>query len=512
MATVTGTNNSDLLDALDGVTNGADSIFGPGGNDIIRSRLGANSLFGGDDIDTASYVDSAVAVQVNLLTDVATGGWAEGDVFDSIENVTGSAHDDFLVGNGFDNVLRGLQDNDNLKGGGGDDRLEGGSGNDMLKGGGGEDTLNGDGGIDTVAYNESDEGVSVSLSVGLGDGGHDEIDELNSIENVIGSDHGDQLYGNGYANVLRGLKGNDELVGGDGSDTLLGEDNNDELFGQTGADTLSGGNGQDILDGGTGDDTMTGGAGGDRYTVDSQGDTVIEAVSSGSDAVWAKVSYVLAAAADVETLRTNNINDTAAINLTGNGQENYLIGNDGMNSLDGGASVDTMQGEGGNDTYYVDNAGDAVLETVDSGADVVRAALSYQLTAGSWVEALTAVNGASTAPQTLIGNDHTQTIVGNAGLSVLRGLGGNDQLQGMAGNDTLTGGAGGDKFLFNTALNAATNVDTVTDMTAGVDTIRLDDAHFAGIGRCGRAERRCLPHRCGGCRRRGSHCLQQRHR
>ena len=39
-----------------------------------------------------------------------------------------------------------------------------------------------------------------------------------------------------------------------------------------------------------------------------------------------------------------------------------------------------------------------------------------------------------------------------------------------------------DKFLFNTALNAATNVDTITDMTAGVDIIRLDDAFFAGIG------------------------------
>ena len=140
MATVTGTNNSDLLDALDGVTNGADSIFGLGGNDIIRSRLGADSLFGGDDIDTASYVDSAVAVQVNLLTDVATGGWAEGDVFDSIENVTGSAHDDFLVGNGFDNVLRGLQDNDNLKGGPGKDKLFGGGGKDIAIGGPGTDT------------------------------------------------------------------------------------------------------------------------------------------------------------------------------------------------------------------------------------------------------------------------------------------------------------------------------------------------------------------------------------
>ena len=55
----------------------------------------------------------------------------------------------------------------------------------------------------------------------------------------------------------------------------------------------------------------------------------------------------------------------------------------------------------------------------------------------------------------------------------------------MAGNDTLTGGAGNDKFLFNTALNAATNVDTITDMTVVDDIIRLDDAFFAGIGPVG---------------------------
>ena len=101
------------------------------------------------------------------------------------------------------------------------------------------------------------------------------------------------------------------------------------------------------------------------------------------------------------------------------------------------------------------------------------------------MEGLTAVNGASIAPQTLIGNDFTQVIVGNAGISVLRGLGGHDQLQGMAGHDTLTGGAGNDKFLFNTALNAATNVDNITDMAAGVDIIRLDDAVLAGIGAVG---------------------------
>ena len=38
------------------------------------------------------------------------------------------------------------------------------------------------------------------------------------------------------------------------------------------------------------------------------------------------------------------------------------------------------------------------------------------------------------------------------------------------------GGIGGDQFVFNTALNAATNVDRVTDFNAAADTIVLENA------------------------------------
>ena len=48
--------------------------------------------------DTAAYTGSAVAVTVNLGTNTATGGDAEGDTFTSIENLAGSAFDDTLTG------------------------------------------------------------------------------------------------------------------------------------------------------------------------------------------------------------------------------------------------------------------------------------------------------------------------------------------------------------------------------------------------------------------------------
>src|SRR6185369_665709 len=57
----------------------------------------------------------------------------------TIENATGSAGNDVIIGNDAANVLDGGAGNDNLDGGNGDDELRGGSGNDLLKGGSGAD-------------------------------------------------------------------------------------------------------------------------------------------------------------------------------------------------------------------------------------------------------------------------------------------------------------------------------------------------------------------------------------
>jgi Ca2+-binding RTX toxin-like protein len=461
MATVFGTDNSETLNALDEVTNladtifgfgGDDDIFGLGGNDLILGGLGADDINGGSGSDTADYTDSAVGVTVNLGNGTGGGGTAEGDKLTSIENVTGSSHADFLIGNDGNNVLTGLDDNDILKGGGGSDTLFGGSGADTLKGGGGADILNGGSGNDTADYFDSSAGVVVSLITDTAGNGDAEGDELNSIENLNGSAYADHLYGQDGVNVLVGRDGDDTLKGFGANDTLRGED------------------GDDYMDGGSGADGMVGGLGDDIYIVDNAGDAVTEGAGEGSDTVRVSTSWTMTAGADIELLETTDETDNVAINLSGNASGNQIIGNDGNNTINGGGGVDQMIGRSGNDTYFVENAGDSVTEASGQGTDQVRTSVSWTLTAGADVETLRTTNDAGVGAINL---------TANASGNILRGNNGANVLNGRDGNDELTGLGGADSYLFDTALNAATNLDTITDFNVADDTIRLDDDIFS---------------------------------
>jgi Ca2+-binding RTX toxin-like protein len=96
-------------------------------------------------------------------------GDALGDTYLNIENLTGSAFQDILVGDDGINVLDG---------GLGRDSLSGGAGNDTLVGGAGADSLVGSEGVDIASYATALAGVTASLatpSVNTGDAAGDSL-------------------------------------------------------------------------------------------------------------------------------------------------------------------------------------------------------------------------------------------------------------------------------------------------------------------------------------------------
>ena len=168
-------------------------------------------------------------------------------------------------------------------------------------------------------------------------------------------------------------------------------------------------------------------------------------------------------------------NDT----LTGNANANVINGLAGNDTLNGGAGVDTLVGGLGNDTYVVDSTTDTITENASEGTDLVQSSVTFSLASILNVENLTltgstAINGT--------GNTLNNTITGNTGANSLSGGDGNDFLFGGLGNDTLTGGAGVDHFVFNTALNASSNKDTITDFVSGTDKIDLENAVMSALG------------------------------
>ena len=115
---------------------GVNRLDGADGDDTLVGGGGADHLVGGTGNDTASYGDHYGSIFVNLGTGLGFGNAAQGDTYDSIENLTGSLFVDVLIGDAGVNVL------------------DGGEGDDILVGGIGADVLIGGGGIDTVSYED----------------------------------------------------------------------------------------------------------------------------------------------------------------------------------------------------------------------------------------------------------------------------------------------------------------------------------------------------------------------
>jgi Ca2+-binding RTX toxin-like protein len=131
---------------------GNDAIAAGPGDDTIRGGFGSDSIDGGPGTDTATYDERGPSqpISVTLATLGGDGEPGENDVLAGVENVTGGASSDVLVGDDGPNLLIGGGGLNTLSGNAGNDVLVGGDARDVITGGPGQDQLVGGGDDDSL--------------------------------------------------------------------------------------------------------------------------------------------------------------------------------------------------------------------------------------------------------------------------------------------------------------------------------------------------------------------------
>jgi Ca2+-binding RTX toxin-like protein len=129
-------------------------------------------------------------------------------------------------------------------------------------------------------------------------------------------------------------------------------------------------------------------------------------------------------------------------------------------------------------------AGDTGLELVSIGTGTAASAditgtKALNVDASAVLNGLTLIGNAGA--NALTGTNYNDSIVGGAGKDVISGGAGADYIYGGLGSDALTGGDGQDYFVFDTAPNASSNKDTITDFMPNIDKIALSKSIFQGL-------------------------------
>lgn len=458
---------TDTLGGFEGVIGSAfaDILTGSAANDIIDggASVANDTLTGGAGVDTVSFASVGTGVTVNLGTTTAQNTVGAGtDTITLFENLTGSAFNDTLTGDGNANVIEG---------------------------GLGDDAINGGAGTDTASYEGSTAAVTVNLglttaqnTIGAGS------DTLSAIENLTGSGFADNLTGSSASNAIDGGFGNDTIAAGSGNDTVTGGAGNDLIDGGSGTDTsVYSGNRADysIVSARTGTKTsliITGKDGADTLTGIEQlqfADGLFAAptiLTTGNDTYTGTVAGDL-----VQGLAGNDTISGAAGN-------DYLDGGDGADALNGDAGDDTLSGGTGNDILN----GGVGFDTAEFSATRANYVIfTNQLTGvtsvtdlraggGDGVDVLSSVEQLRFADQTNVlptyltaGNDiytggaADETIYGLDGSDTINGAAGSDTIYGGLGNDTLDGGLGNDA-LIGGAGNDIYTVDATADVVVEV--------------------------------------------
>lgn len=468
-------NGNDGNDTLIGGA-GSDILRGDAGDDRLAGGAGGDQLYGGSGIDTVDYRTSAAGVIVNLTTNVAGGGDAQGDQFADglIENIDGSDFSDFLGGSSVANVLKGL---------GGDDLMHGGAGNDSFDGGAG---------LDGVIYNGDradyviDFAARTITDINLANG-DDGTDSFTGVEFVM------------FADETISLTNQDPVAGTPGPVDQNPVDNAAfsyvvpaTAFSDPDGDTL------------TYSATLSNGSALPAWLVFAPGTRTFSFASGAPTAFIGQTFTVRVTASDGQSSASSDFNITIAqgvgATITGTGGNdslpgtfrseaiNALAGNDtvhgsaGADAIDGGDGVDIMSYAASSAAVTISLAGgagsggDAAGDTLANIEDLIGSVSADQLTGNALFNNIDAGAG----DDIVFGGDGNDTLGGNAGNDTLRGEAGNDYLMGGSGADILDGGDGVDFAHYYYSSMRAGNDPVTTGVTADLQNSALNTGFAAG--------------------------------
>jgi Ca2+-binding RTX toxin-like protein len=308
---------------------------------------------------------------------------------------------------------------------------------------------------DTFTLFSNDVGIYDVTMIGNRSSNIDVSLTLNAV-NLTGNIGNNRLVGNAFNNIIDGKGGVDVMIGGAGDDTYYvystndtvienpGEGNDGIILVIQGLDTYtlpnniekvrSGGfycrrvNGNSlnniidgynfrIIDGGAGEDTLIGNIDTNFYIVDNVNDVIIEPNPSKAsfDYVESSVTWTLG-----DYLEELTLTGSANINGTGNSLKNTINGNSGNNIIDGKGGIDRMVGGLGDDTYYIDNVYDFVLERANEGTDTIISIVSWRID-GYHDYAFENITLDGYTNIDAIGNYRSNILIGNPGNNMLIG-------------------------------------------------------------------------------------------
>ncbi|MGF1719042.1 hypothetical protein L4D20_03240 [Vibrio kyushuensis] len=422
-----------------------------------------------------------------------------------------------------DTIIGSSNNDQSLKGTDSDDKINALAGNDTIIGSQGNDRIDGGDGSDTVDYSAS-EGLRVTALNQWSERGKEyeansdnpiyivqeggpklnyfevnaedcagpdsllkhgkeglNIDVLENVEKLVGSDFADTFLLRDSNDVVDGGGGNDWIQLGGGDDQASGGAGNDKIFGGKGDDQFKGYGdqslGNDTLDGGEGFDTANYWyqKGHINASVDANGNIAVEQVSSSkshSDEENADFTDTLINVEAIVGTRgedhydMSNLDNGVGITITDNSEQasdDFAIGSKYDDNINLGHGNDVIYGGKGNDTLKVTLGNNQIFG--EEGNDHINGGNhSDYLNGGDGNDYIVGGNYYGDGTE-----ERDDTLIGGAGEDTLRGGGGNDYFETdgrrSVEDDFVDGGSGYDILSYNDHLVNGLGTDAALNMS-----------------------------------------------